>query len=493
MPRPRILRPARKAQASQTSYQSQGVDDPGIPQPQVNVESGSSRGIQIPEIVPELVSPYSRTVAYNKMMNDAAVDVSLRVQKTPVLGATYYIEPFDEQPINLEIAEFIEDNLFEGLSAPFLNSLEDVLHFFEDGYSILEKVYELRQWSAPGKGRNSKQYTMLKKLGVRPPTTIQQIQYDDNGGPQSVTQGAIRGDNSVETVDLDVSKLIIFTFNRKGGDLTGKSLLRTAYPHWFYKIHFYKIDAIQKERHSLGVPRGKLGPGASSQDKQELRTLLRNLRSNEESFMILTPNIDVDFAEVHGNLVDVLKSAGHHNTMILLNTMAEFMALGLEGTSGARATGATQADIFMKALRYVANHIADMINIYLIPELVVWNYNTTQFPKMSVRNVGETRDLQMLGSALANVLAQGGITMDLDTENWIRDVFDMPAKNLPDGTVYMPKIPGSPPTDIGVAAQQNGSSPVPGSSNGAAQKGNVSVAGIDQGQGNAGRPPGSPL
>jgi len=415
------------------------------------------------------------------MQTDAAVDVSLRVLKTPVLAAEFYIEPYDDQPINQEIAEFIGANLFEGMSAPFLTTLEDLLHFYEDGYSILEKVYELREWTAKGKGRNSKQFTMLKKLGVRPTSTISMITYDDNGGPVKVTQGAIRADKSVQDVDLDISKIMIFTFSRVGGELTGRSVLRTAYAHWYYKTHLYKIDAIQKERNSLGVPAGTIGPAATKEDKEALRTMLKNLRSNEESFMILTPNVDVEFKEVHGNLVNVLESAGHHNTMILLNVMAEFMALGLQGTSGARATGATQSDMFMKSTRHVANMIADTYNMYLVPELVVWNYNTRSFPKVNVRNVGETRDLQMLGSALANLFAQGGLTPDIQTEDWIRAVFDMPRKNPSE---YVQPV---------IAPATSDAFPKDGpSTNGGTQKGNVNIRGNNSGQGNVGRPVSAP-
>lgn len=67
--------------------------------------------------------------------------------------------------------------------------------------------------------------------------------------------------------------------------------------------------------------------------------------------------------------------------------------------------------------------------MYLIPELVVSNFPTTNFPQLQVRNIGETRDLQMLGAAIANLLSQGGFEMDDPTENWLRRVFDMPLKD----------------------------------------------------------------
>lgn len=390
-------------------------------------ELGSSQPVIIRDVVPQLASAYQRLQTYTRMMQDAGVDVSIRAAKMPVLGAEFFVDPYSPDPQDVLVAEFINNNLFGGMNAPFLNSLEDILHMYEDGYAVVEKVHELRPWTSSGKGANTKQYTMLKKLSVRPPSTISTIDYDDNGGPLQITQKAIRADKSTEDTVIDISKLVIFSLNKNGGDLTGKSLLRTAYSHWYYKTHLYKIDAIQKERHSLGVPKGKLGPGYTSADKTSLRQLLTNLRSNDEAFMILTPNIDVEFASLEGQLVNVLESAVHHNSMILLNVLAQFLALGLESSGGGRATAGAQTDIFMKSLRYVAQLICDMINMYVIPELVIWNFNTTNFPVMRVRNLGEARDLQMLAAALSRLIHEGALIMDEPTQAWVRRTFDMPA------------------------------------------------------------------
>ena len=415
--------PARKA-AKGVTMQASGQIDP----PDIDNESGSGMPVRIREMVPELSSPFQRANVYAKMMNDSAVDVSMRVYKTPVLGSEFFMEPYSDDPMDQEISEFIWANLAGGMSAPFLNALEDILAMYEDGYSVLEKVYERREWSPKRAQANTRQFVMLKKLAPRPAGTVKEIIYDDNGGPETVVHNAIRADGKVEEVELDISDVVIFTFNRKGGDLQGKSLLRTAYPHWYYKTHMYKIDAIQKERFSLGVLKGRLLPGFSPGDKAVLRRLLRNYRTNEEAFMLLTPNVDVEVEFPPGTPVDVMKSANHHNTMILFNVLAQFLGLGTTSEGGGRATAGTGADMFMKSLRFVANQITQAINMYVIPELVVWNFPTTNFPQLQVRNIGETRDLQMFASGMANLFAQDAFTKGhLDTENWLRKIFDAPA------------------------------------------------------------------
>jgi hypothetical protein len=227
---------------------------------------------------------------------------------------------------------------------------------------------------------------------------------------------------------------------------------------------------------------------------ESLRNALRNLRTNEESFILQTPNVEIDFAEVPGQLVDVIKSAEHHNSMIMLNVMAAFIGLGtnVSGGGGSRAVGTTQSDMFMKSLKFIAEYICQIINMEIIPELVVYNYKTTNYPQLKVRNIGETRDLQSLASAFANLLAQNGITMDLDTEQAFRRLFDLPKKQA--GEAAYP-----PPTRETVQLkgdyQPNGN----GSGNGAtaqdvvaAAKGNVKPGDSTNGQGNLGAHPNSP-
>lgn len=449
-----------------TSYTAQGINPPDV-----SPESGSSQPQRILELVPELVSPATRRQVYNQMGTDAGVDVSLRAIKTPILGSTFYVEAASADPQDQLIADFVEDNLICGMSAPFINSLEDIVRFFEDGFAVLEKVYEPRSWSQNSSGANSRNYTMLKKLGVRPESSIGSIDYDDNGGPLQINHVAVRADKSTENVVIPIGKALIFTFNRRGGDVTGKSVLRTAYAHWFYKTHLYKIDAIQKERHAIGVPKGKLLPGFKKSDVDAMRQMLRNIRTNEEAYTLLTPTVDWEFAKMEGQLVDVLASVQHHNFMIMMNVMAQFLdSVG----SQARANAATQVDMFMKALRYVANYIADVINMYLIPELVIWNFPTTNFPKLCVKNIGETKDIQALGAAYSNMVTSGALTMDIDLENFFRDVIDAPEK---DPTTVTPDTYTTKPAD-GSTSSTNGST-----------KGTVRPGGNGNGSGNKGVSP----
>jgi hypothetical protein len=340
------------------------------------------------------------------------------------------MQPFDEKEISHDISEFCEFNIFESTSRPFVLVLEDILRMFNDGFSVIEQVWETREWSPRRTGANRKKYTMLRNLAVRPASTISEITYDDNGGPTGVVQQAIRADGNAQEVTLDIQKLLIFTFGILGGDLTGKPLGRTAYQPWYFKKELYKIDAIGHERNRLGVPRWELAEGFSNADVSAAWEQVTNVRTNEKTGVVVPPGHKFDFATVENNPTDIMVSIEHHDAKILLNVMAQFLLLGLTG-GGGRATSGSHVDMFQKAMKYVAKYICGVFNLYLIPKLVGYNFDTTEFPEMRVRNIGETKDLQQWASALSNLASQLLITPDMETENYIREEIDFPYKTEP--------------------------------------------------------------
>jgi phage gp29-like protein len=407
-----------------TSYSAKGAVSPATG---VSTELGSSRGGQLRDVVPALGTRSQAARVYDEMANsDAAVDISLRAAKMPVMGADYFVEPFDATPEAVEIAEFVGYNLLEGTQAPFLNVLEDILRMYEHGFSIIEEVYEEREWAPKRQGSNRRTYVMLRKLAPRPTPTIKEIIYDDNGGPVEVVQNATQADNKPKEVRWDIEKSIIFTFNRKGGNLEGKSLLRTAYRPWYFKSNLYNIDGIQKERHGMGFPVIDLPAGYKDADKEAALELVRNIRTNENGGAVLPPGWTLKFLELPGQPVNIMESIEHHNGSILLNTMTQFLLLGLEGTGGGRATSGSHQDMFNKSLRYVANQICDTINLYCVPYLVGYNFQTDKFPKLRARNLGETKDLQQWASAIANLMAQKALNYTPELEMWVRKIIDAP-------------------------------------------------------------------
>jgi hypothetical protein len=407
---------------------ARGSTKGALPADKVTVsELGSARTQAIRDIVPALNGAQAIGTFEQMSMNDSAVDVSLRAGKMPIVGADFFIEPFDNLPENKDIADFVDFNLLHSQSSPFLSSLQDHLRMMEHGHSVSEKVYEEREWTPRRKGANRRNYIMLRKVSPRLAPQIKEYIYDDEGGPEEIIYRAIRANNRPQEVTIPISKAIIFTHNKRGGNLEGRSLLRTAYKHWFYKDNLYKIDGIQKERHGMGFPIIELPPTANDNDIRLALELVSNIRTNERAGAVLPTGWVLRFAELPGQPVDVMRSVDHHNGMIMLNVMVQFLLMGI-AEGGGRATAGSHQDMFTKSLRYLANLVCDMYNLYVIPQLVAYNWNTDSFPQIKVRNIGETKDLQQWASAMSNLASQNLITLDLDTEQWVRSKVDAPLK-----------------------------------------------------------------
>lgn len=438
------------------------------PAPEMMIE----QGVNTPRYatpIDDAPNLYPRLIAlrtYERMIrNDAQVRVSLRACKAPVLGGEWYVDPASPSALDTDVAEFVNFNLFNQ-SAPWTQILEQILRQFEFGVSIFEKVFKVESWSPSDSGRHSREMIMLKKLAYRPPVTVAQYVYDENGGPNGIvhvspipyTQPAsmlgstqvwntgtsvwqssnypgFDSGNVQKAVFLPIEKLLIFTYDQLGGNLEGQSILRTAYKHWYYKEQFYKIDGIQKERHAIGVPHIGLVPGYNAADLQFAQELGQNLRTSEQAYILCPPGWDIGFAELSGHPVDALNSAVHHDMMIARNVLAQFINLtqGSSGTSSSGGGGGSRGgasgvmyDLFLKSLRSVANLISDVFNNYLIPQLVDYNYDVKRYPELKVRRIGENRDLQMFSTAIRNLVQANAISIDDQTERWLRDELQMP-------------------------------------------------------------------
>jgi len=217
------------------------------------------------------------------------------------------------------------------------------------GYYTFEKVFDVRMW-------RDQPVMYWKKLAPRHPLDLAYWTFDRGGGPNAAW---FYDSKSAQPKPISIKKLAVFSFDKEAGNLEGISLLRSAYKHWFYKENLYKIDAIQKERHGVGVPIIKLPANFTAQDKALADEFGRNLRSNEKAHVVLPPFWEIMFAKLEGQHVDALASADHHNRMMYENILASFLV----GQGESDFAG----ELFLKSTRYIAEITRDVFNKYCIP------------------------------------------------------------------------------------------------------------------------------
>jgi len=384
----------------------------------------------------------------HEMRSDASISGSLDLAKTPVLGARWFIEPYcedGEEPSarDKNAAKHIWWNLTEGMSTSWPQFLYESLLMMDYGFYCFEKVFTITHPLRPG-------MACWKKFAPLHPRDIVDIDYDENGGPafiQYMNAMPRTGEGVVEPIPI--SKALIFTHKKEGRDVTGQSLLRAAYKAWYMKQQMEKIDAIQKERHGIGVPIIKLPPGFSEADKRLAEQMGRNLRTNERAHIVLPPGWEIMFAKLEGQPVDTLKSIQYHDGQIWTRILARFMA----------NTNATLKDddriLFLQACRVVADVVMDVINKYAIPQLVDLNWLRIRgYPKLRARRIGEQADWRTMTFALRNLIGAKAITPDEKLEDQLREEMDLPRADYT--TSRQPETPqaGSPQQD-----QPQGSNP----------------------------------
>jgi hypothetical protein len=351
---------------------------------------------------------------YQKMKrSDGTVRGTLRMLKTPITGARWFVEPASDSQRDINVAKFVWDNLDNDLNVTWSNLLSDILLHLDYGHMVFEKVFTdpYNPIESPD-GR-----VRWKKLAPRHPLDIAEWMYDAAGGPNGIKMMSLKGDG---LTPIFIDKLIVFTHDAEAGDLKGTSVLRSAYKHWYYKEQLYKIDAIQKERHGIGIPVIKLPPGANAGDKALAENLGRNLRTNERAHVTLPTGWELIFAKLEGQPVDAIRSIEHHDKEIAKNILAPFMETGGKDD---------EQSLFLKSTRYIANDICDIINRHAIPQLVDFNWRRVRYPKLRARRIGEWDDMRTMSFTLRNLVGAQLVTPDDVLEDSLRRELDLPLRD----------------------------------------------------------------
>lgn len=359
---------------------------------------------------------FSAIDIFDKMRrNDAKVRASLRIVKTPLVSGQWYMD-HDEHVEEQHKAQALVWWALNSMKKDLDQMLYEALSFLDFGFYDFEPVYEFGEFQG-------RRVVKWKKWGPRHPRTIIEWMFDDAEGGDFAGLRQMTDDGEKE---IPVEKLLHFALDPEGGNPDGISILRSAYKHWYYKENMYKVDAIQKERHGIGVPDVELPENFTPDTKKYAEELARNLRTNEKSYIVRLPGMQVGFVQFQGTHVDVLSSIEHHDTQIAANVLAQFLNLGSTG-SGSRAISESQQDIFIRSVRHVAGILTGIINAEVRRLLRFNGFRSLEtYPKLKVRRIGEAADIRAFAVGIRNLVEPGVLTATPELEQFVRAVLDVP-------------------------------------------------------------------
>lgn len=318
------------------------------------------------ERVTELVWPQSpRTYRY--MLNDAQINSLVLGLTLPIRSFRWFLEPNGAKPevvdrisrdYNLPVGrETLDYNRRRGARRfSFAKHLEDALRALVYGHFFFEQVGEVAKQDG---------LWHLRKLGVRSPLTLTEINVARDGGLESIRQ-----QTGPETQPIPVTALLAYVWDREGSNWTGRSMLRPIYRNHLVKDRVLRVGAINIER-AGGVPYIEAPDGATGDQIRELDALARRFRVGEGAGAALPHGAQLKFAAAAGGdgAVNYIKL---QNEEMARSFLQMIQVLGQTQT-GSRALGSEFNDIAGIVQNTIAQWFADIFNEHMIEDDVEWN------------------------------------------------------------------------------------------------------------------------
>lgn len=364
---------------------------------------------------------------YDRMRrSDGQVKAALLACTLPLRVATWEIKPASDSVQDVEVAEYVANNLFNDMTITWDDFLRHVMLMLPFGFSVFEKVWELQD----GKYK-------WRKLAPRLPKTIQRWWMDEEGGLTGVQQWIWKIDKESQAgtfrqIDIPIEKLLVFTHEREGSNYQGISLLRAAYKHWYYKDQLYRIDGIAAERHGVGLAVFTYPRNATTSQKDDVSAVGERLHAHERAYVALPDNIGFDLKGVVGQLHDIKGSIEHHDLQIVRSILAQFINLG-SAEVGSYALSQDQSGFFLMGLRAIGMNIRETVNRFAIKQLVDYNWTVNKYPQLVVSGLDRI-DVEKLSKAVAELVTAGVIMPDTQMDEELRRMLRLPAPQ--------PKSPG---------------------------------------------------
>lgn len=360
---------------------------------------------------------------YDRMRrSDGQVKALLMACKLPLLNADWSVKAASEDAEDVEIAQFVQDNLMGGMRITWQDVLWHILTQLDFGFAVCEAIYDV--------GQDKK--IRLTSLAPRLAKTIYRWYSNGEDELDRIQQRVYRQSDDGMTGSYEFPmiyrpNLCVFSFQREGNNWTGIALLRAVYKHWYIKDQLYGIDSIAAERNGMGVPWAIAPANTQKSDRDAAANALSSLHSHQRSYIQFPFGWTWGLMGVSGQVRDTMRSIEHHDMMIVRSGLASFLSLS---GGDAQSHSRDLSTFFLMSLRALAKGICETINKDVIRRLVDLNFTVERYPTIEVTRI-DMRDIDQFLQGFASMVGVGAITPSPDTENAVRSMLNLP--DLPEG------------------------------------------------------------
>lgn len=298
----------------------------------------------------------------------------------------------------------------DGSRFTFHEHLRAALRMLRNGYQPFEQVGFI----------DDEGWFRYRKLAERPVRSIQSVDVAPDGGLVSVTQEGGRGG-----IVIPVNRLVMYSWDREGAHWQGTPMLRPMYRHVLVKDRLIRVDALKHERNGMGIPTAWAPPNATTEVMLALQEITSAMKAGEEAGMAMPPGADVKLLGTTGTLPDTVRSIEYHDAQIAKAGLAMVLELGTSA-SGNRALGGVFSDLWAGATDYIASHVCATFTQHVIRDWWEWNMGKgAPFPQLVAKRPA---DPALSVSDFRSLVEVGGITMDSETEAFVRREHRIPPK-----------------------------------------------------------------
>jgi len=382
--------------------------------------------IRADEFLPELRGRKAIRKYREMRDNDSTIGAVMYSAEQVLRDVTLKVKPANDSDAAKAEADFVK-SVLDDMEHSLDDHVAEALSFLSYGFAWFEVVYKRRVGPNERSDKKKSKYTDgrigVRKIASRAPWTINRFDVD-------VTTGTVLGieqsvGNFVNTKNyIPANKSLYYRTTSLNGDPSGRSILRNAYTSYEFLNNLQMIEAIAVERELAGIPVARvpaeyLGPDATAAQSQfvsNLQTILRDVKFNEQGYIILPSDVytDTEGKLSNNRLVDIelMSSSGTRNIEIdpivrryqhdiARSVLSEFLLLGSQG--GSYALSKSKTDLFLRALESYIQAIVDVLNKQLVERL--WELNGLNYDLMPTIEAGDVapHDLREIAAFLRNL------------------------------------------------------------------------------------------
>lgn len=328
-------------------------------------------GIVTEEYLPELTG-LRKVRAYTEMRNDGKVEATLGVCKLPLVGGKWQVLSGGSQARAKKAAEMVQRQCGIGLRPGqggliWSEEVDKSLQYLDYGFQLL-----VQNWHRATDG----EIVLDEQIDIHPKTLYQgtkQWDFDRRGRVKGFWQtGLWSGEPQSEYIPIE--RCVHLRHKPQHGNPEGRSVLRSAYKHWFYKDEFYRLDGIAHERGACGLPVGTHPDNAPENVVTSIESACQGIVVAEKAYVVKPASTTLENFDLQLKTEQLYRSIDHHDSMIPLVVVAQFLNLGTGMKTGGLAMSENQTDFFMRVMEAYATYLSDMFTRYIAHRIVWYNF-----------------------------------------------------------------------------------------------------------------------